>query len=291
MTYYQFVQAVESKMKEVVKDNIKVCTHTAEKNNGTIRKGITLSEKGINISPTIYLEEYYQMFQSGNSLDHITSDILRLYHEVRFQKSWNEDKISVFQGIKDKIIYRLVNRKANENMLKEVPYIPYLDLAVVFCVLLEVTKCGTATMQIRNAHLTMWDVSVKDLYEAAAENTCRFLPDDFSSMSRVIEELTGTCQEEREEYMYVLSNHIRSYGAAAILYDGRLERIGEYLKSNYYVLPSSIHEVIVVPEKSAPKKDELSLMVAEINQTQLAEEEVLSNKAYYYDREKKCLSL
>lgn len=291
MTYYQFVQAVESKMKEVVKDNIKVCTHTAEKNNGTIRKGITLSEQGINISPTIYLEEYYQMFQSGNSLDHITSDILRLYHEVRFQKSWNEDKISVFQGIKDKIIYRLVNRKANENMLKEVPYIPYLDLAVIFCVLLEITKCGTATMQIGNAHLAMWDVSVKDLYEAAAENTCRFLPDDFSSMGRVIEELTGTCQEEGNEYMYVLSNHIRSYGAAAILYDGKLDRIGEYLKSNYYVLPSSIHEVIVVPEKSAPKKDELSLMVAEINQTQLAEEEVLSNKAYYYDREKKCLSL
>lgn len=291
MTYYQFVQTVESKVKEVVKDNIKVCTHTAEKNNGTIRKGITLTEQGINISPTIYLEEYYRLFQSGNSLDYIISDILRLYHEVRFQKSWNEDKISVYHGIKDKIIYRLINRKANENMLKDVPYIPYLDLAIVFCVLLEITKCGTATMQISNAHLKMWGVSEKELYKAAADNTCRFLPDDFSSMSRVIEELTGLTQEDRDEYMYVLSNHIRSYGAAAILYDGRLESIGAYLKSNYYILPSSIHEVIIVPEKAAPGKEHLSLMVDEINQTQLASEEILSDKAYYYDREKECLSL
>lgn len=291
MTYYQFVQAVERKMKEVVKDNIEVCTHTAEKNNGTVRKGITLTEQGINISPTIYLEEYYRLFQSGNSLDFITSDILRLYHEVRVQKSWNEEKISVYQGIKDKIIYRLVNRQANENMLKDVPYIPYLDLAIVFCVLLEITKCGTATMQIRNEHLRMWGISVNELYEEAAENTCRFLPDDFSSMSRVIEELTGTKQKDKGEYMYVLSNQIRSHGAAAILYKGRLEGIGAYLKCNYYVLPSSIHEVIIVPERAAPGKEELSYMVDEINQTQLAAEEILSDRAYYYDREKKNLCL
>ena len=60
MTYYQFVQAVEDRMKEAVKDNVAVCIHTAEKNNGTISRGITLTERNINISPTIYLEEYYR---------------------------------------------------------------------------------------------------------------------------------------------------------------------------------------------------------------------------------------
>ena len=93
------------------------------------------------------------------------------------------------------------------------------------------------------------------------------------------------------EEMYVLSNRIRSYGAAAILYDNRLEGIGAYLKSNYYVLPSSVHEVIVIPEHAAVGKEELSAMVAEINRTQVEAEEVLSDRAYYYGREERRLCM
>lgn len=291
MTYYQFVQAVEGRIKEAVKESVAVRIHTAEKNNGTIRRGLTLTEQDINISPTIYLEEYYRQFQNGGSLDHITSDILRLYNEVRFQKSWGEEKLYDYSQVKEKVIYRLVNYESNEKMLRNVPYIVYLDLAIVFCVLLEVTKYGTATMAIRNDHLELWGVEKEELYRQASENTSRFLPDDFSSMSAVIEELTEESEahisfEDKEEEMYVLSNRIHSYGAAAILYSGRMEGIGMYLKSNYYVLPSSVHEVIVVPEKAAVEKEELSAMVAEINRTQVEAEEVLSDHAYYYDRKK-----
>lgn len=291
MTYYQFVQAVEGRIKEAVKESVAVRIHTAEKNNGTIRRGLTLTEQDINISPTIYLEEYYRQFQNGGSLEHITSDILRLYNEVRFQKSWGEEKLYDYSQVKEKVIYRLVNYESNEKMLRNVPYIVYLDLAIVFCVLLEVTKYGTATMAIRNDHLDLWGVEKEELYRQASENTSKFLPDDFSSMSAVIEELTEESEahisfEDKEEEMYVLSNRIHSYGAAAILYSGRMEGIGMYLKSNYYVLPSSVHEVIVVPEKAAVEKEDLSAMVAEINRTQVEAEEVLSDHAYYYDRKK-----
>ena len=291
MTYYQFVQAVEGRIKEAVKESVAVRIHTAEKNNGTIRRGLTLTEQDINISPTIYLEEYYRQFQNGGSLEHITSDILRLYNEVRFQKSWGEEKLYDYSQVKEKVIYRLVNYESNEKMLRNVPYIVYLDLAIVFCVLLEVTKYGTATMAIRNDHLELWGVEKEELYRQASENTSKFLPDDFSSMSAVIEELTEESEahisfEDKEEEMYVLSNRIHSYGAAAILYSGRMEGIGMYLKSNYYVLPSSVHEVIVVPEKAAVEKEDLSAMVAEINRTQVEAEEVLSDHAYYYDRKK-----
>lgn len=293
MTYYQFVQAVEDRMKEAVQDNVAVCIHTAEKNNGTVRKGITLKERDINISPTIYLEEYYRQFQSGSTLEYITSDILRLYHKVRFQKSWGEEKISVYEKVRDKVIYRLVNYEANRRMLKTVPYVSYLDLAIVFCVLLEVTKYGTATMPVRNEHLNMWGITREELYKQASENTCRLLPDDFCTMSAVMEELVEGMVDktdikdvrEAEEDMYVFSNRLRSYGAAVILYRGRLDSIGMYLKCNYYVLPSSVHEVIIIPEKTAAGKEELSAMVAEINRTQVDEEEVLSDRAYYYDRE------
>ena len=118
MTYYQFVQAVEGRIKEAVKESVAVRIHTAEKNNGTIRRGLTLTEQDINISPTIYLEEYYRQFQNGGSLEHITSDILRLYNEVRFQKSWGEEKLYDYSQVKEKVIYRLVNYESNEKMLR-----------------------------------------------------------------------------------------------------------------------------------------------------------------------------
>ena len=63
MTYFQFVQAVEQQVKAGVKKDHEVRIHTARKNNGVWRKGLSISESGINVAPTIYLEEYYQQFQ------------------------------------------------------------------------------------------------------------------------------------------------------------------------------------------------------------------------------------
>lgn len=293
MTYYQFIQAVEGKVKEEVKDTVSVCIYTAEKNNGTVRKGITLSAEGINISPIIYLEEYFEKFKRGSSLEYITAEILRLYQEVCFYKPWKEKNIEAYEEVKDRIVYRLINRKANEKMLEDIPYVPYLDLAIVFYILLEVNQYGTATMAICNQHLKLWGVSDKDIFRQAEKNTSMLLQDEFQTMTAVIEELTSMDfpLQEEEDVMYVLSNRIRSYGAAAILYQGRLEAIGMYLKSNYYVLPSSVHEVIVIPEKEEIGMQSLSAIVREINQTQLQEEEILSDHAYYYDRKKKVLSM
>ena len=77
---------------------------------------------------------------------------------------------------------------------------------------------------------------------------------------------------------------MKSYGAAALLYPGCLEGIGMYLKDNYYILPSSVHEVIVVAEKDSPGSGRLGSMVREVNATQMEEEDILSNQIYYYDR-------
>lgn len=291
MNYYQFIHAVEMKVKEGVEDNIIVYIQTSVKNNGTRRLGITLAERGINISPTIYLEEYYQQFQQGNSVDDIARDILRLYSEIRFQSSWKEEFIRDYQKIEGKIVYHLVNREANKELLKEVPYEEYLDLAIIFYVLLEVNSYGMASMMIRDEHLKMWDVTDKEIYQRACQNTWKILPYEFKTMHAVIEEFAGEKETNEKDVLYILSNRIRSYGAAAILYEDRLEGIGDYLKENYYVLPSSVHEMIIVPESEAPGKEELSCLVKEINETQVDEEEVLSNQAYYYDRKKRRLLL
>lgn len=290
MTYHQFVKAVEFELKEVVSEDVTLSIYEAEKNNSVKRVGITFSKRGVNLSPTIYLEEYYEKYLMGWILEACVGDILRLYHEVQVKKSWDEEILSEFERIEDSIIYRLINEDANKELLTNIPYIPYLDLAIVFYVMLELNDQGSACMLIRKEHMEMWGIDKGVLFEKAKENTWRILPSEFHTMRAIMKEFNCESELMGMDILYVLTNQIRSFGAAVILYEGCLEMIAEFLDDNYYVLPSSVHEVIIVPEKDAPQgRGGLSEMVDEINRTQVEAEEILSDVAYYYDREKKKL--
>ena len=100
----------------------------------------------MNISPTIYLEEYFKNFQQGVKLEAIVEEMLELYEDIRQEKSWDYEKILCYERIKDKIVFKLINTAKNRKFLDTVPHFPFLDLSAVFYVLLEVTDEGTAAM-------------------------------------------------------------------------------------------------------------------------------------------------
>lgn len=288
MNYQQFVMALKTKVADILGESATVTIHTALKNNGYERVGLTISEKHINLSPTIYLEEYFKYFEDDDSIDDIADSILHVYREVRFDHSWQVHTISNFEIIKEKIVYKIIHAPQNETLLKTLPSLPYLDFAVVFYILFEVDDNGTATIPVTEDLLRLWKTSLKELFHIAMKNTPKLLPPVFKPMRVVVEELLGHPYDENsqdDDVMFVLTNPLRSLGAACILYDNVLLHIGNFLKENYYVLPSSIHEVIIIPESQAPGKETLNDMIAEINETQVAIEDVLSNHVYYYDRE------
>ena len=288
MSYEQFIENMAAIIKGRMEISLDLSIHSTVKNNGYQRKGITFSEEGINISPTIYLEEYYEK--------ELAEQVLEMYRKIRIRHSWNEVSVQDYQNIKDKIIYKLVNQERNGELLDQVPHVRYLDLAILYFVLVDMDKSGgqMATMLIRNEHLTWWNVTSEEIRRRADMNTEKILPYEFSAMCMMIEEMLGNQEMEEEEWkkfreqenMYILTNHIRSCGASAILYPGRLQAIGDYFKENYFILPSSIHEVIILPESKALPKDEMECVIREVNETQVQAEEFLSNHAYYYDRQK-----
>lgn len=293
MLYEQFVQETEKIIRQKVGDQYKVYIHVATKNNGLIRKGITISEKGINVSPTIYLEEFYDRFLECDDLGVITDQIIDLYYHVKVEESWQCDFVTSFEGVKDRIVLRLINRDSNRKLLEDVPYLPFMDLAIVFHVLIEMDTYGDhlATMLVRNEHMEIWDVAVQDLYLHGIKNSERLLPAQVSGMCMLLnhyledEESIG----DEDELMYVLTNQKRAFGAAAILYKDQLKKIGMLLQDSFYILPSSVHEVIVVPARKSVDEERLKEIVFEINHTQVAEDEILSDNIYFYgyDSEKK----
>ena len=296
MTYQEFVCAIEKRMKQKLEGGIKASQYTAVKNNGKVKKGLLIEAPGVNISPTIYLEEFYHRYLDGELVDELVQDILNFYRIVKCDRSMDTNDIEHYDKIQDKIVFKLVHTEKNRELLGGVPHIEVLDLSIVFYVLLDVNSQGTATMTVNNEHLQYWDVTADELLALARKNVARLLPAELFTMQQAVDVILCTVPGKREnllnesvteadDFMYVLSNPIRSFGAACIIYPDVLDMAGQVLGEDYYVLPSSVHEVVLVPASKGMKPEDMNAMVTEINQTQVAEEEILSNHAYLYQRE------
>lgn len=286
MNYQQFVTNVRERLSLSLDCGMSVELHTTLKNNGKERIGLTISDKRTNIFPTIYLEEYYQQFQKGNSIDAIVDNILQVYREVKFEQVWQTNAIKAFPSIQKKIVYKLIHAGKNKRLLEGMPFIPYLDLAIVFYVLFRVDESGIATIPITNELAHFWNTNAQELYHLAKNNAKELLPASFKPIHVVIEELMGRPYEEgmpATDIMYILTNSLRTFGAASMLYEEVLEQIAGQLGESFFILPSSIHELIIIPESQSPSREHLSDMVIDVNETQTDIEEILSDHAYYYN--------
>ena len=271
MDYSEFVETMREEVEKLIDTEMRVDIHAATKNNGTSREGLVIIRTGINISPTIYLEEFYDQYLNGNSIPDLAQSVLRLYEKIKVEHPFPCENILNYDMIKDRIAYKLINREWNEKLLQQIPHIDYLDLSIVFYLLLDNSEFGNATILLRNEHIKAWDVSLDELYSTAAANTKSILPE-------IVDKMT--------DFMYVVSNSSRTLGASAILYEGILKKIEEQAGEKFYILPSSIHELIIIPADYGIDREHLELMVKEINETEVDREERLSNRVYYYDGEK-----
>lgn len=302
MKYQEFLYAIEAELNKKLEEGVKASVYTAQKNNGREKKGILFQKKELSASPAIYLEGIYARLQKGEQMDRLVQEVLKFYETVGGEEVWDYNQIKEYDKIRDKIIFKLIHTDKNKKMLECIPSVEVLDLSIVFYVLLEMDKTGTATIQISNEHLKMWEISKEEIYHVALKNAKTLLPAEFFTMQHAIEtmlevasgeeeNLLNPIGEEKEDVMYVLTNSLRNYGAACLLYPHVLDIIGEMLKEDFFILPSSIHEAIIVPESRGLDTEEMNEMVVEINETQVAPEEILSNHVYFYRRQGRELML
>lgn len=293
MEYQAFVDVVEKRVKKALRGEVKVERKDTMKNNGRKRTGLVFWVDGLNTAPTIYLEEYFEAFRKGFSMEKVVYEVLKMYREVVEKGVRDFSFLRNYQRIQEYIAYKLINYKENQELLEQVPHIRMLDLAVVFYVYLKGER-QNAGMLIHTSHMKIWNINEEQLYRDAKKNTEKLFPWVLIPMSEVVAEMLGEeeIQDEfpmpiQEEFMYILTNRERNQGAACMLYEGVLRKIAEIFGENYYILPSSIHELILIPESRCPKETELEGMICEVNETQVEEEEILAWRAYYYDDQRR----
>lgn len=290
MRYSKFIEEVKCEVRKELGESVGVVSYPVRKNNGAVYEGLVIMDNRVNVSPTIYLNPYYHRYIDGVSIEEIIEDILRVYKENIPTEDFDIKSFIEFDNAKEHIIMKLVNTERNEEFLKEVPSIPFYDLSLVFLVDVSKYMGDFATILIHDQHMKLWDVTVEDLYELAKENTPKHLVPRLDDLHDVYEYISG---EElpfmKEVGIKILTNHLHIHGATCIAYPEILKELYSIIEGSFYIIPSSIHEVLIFPEKTMPDGytlEDIDVMVRQVNKTEIKNEEVLSDHAYLFDGEK-----
>ena len=301
-TITDFAEAVRTETIKKLGGEYQVTVETKNKNNKAVYTGLHISRKGMEAEPLVYLDDYFKQYQNGNMT---VSEAVECVVRASRKKGPSVEirQFLEYENVKDSIVYRLINTEMNRELLDDLPHMEFLDLSVVFCCLVMEEEDNPAFIWIHNIHMKLWDVTVEELYRAASENTQRLekpelmnieeilydvLPEKGFSLNendRSMEEKTaGNNDAASTVPVYVLSSRKRLQGAACMLYPDLLRKIADRMDSSYYIIPSSIHELLLIPAAGFADRDELKAMICEINDTHVAPEERLSYSLYGYDR-------
>ena len=256
------------------------------KNNGILHYSILVRNNNERLSPSIYLESFYYKFSKGMCLSELVDEFLEFYEGSRGGAAVDVDNYYDFAKISARLSFKMINFERNKDFLRTVPYKKYLDLALVPIVVVDDENMGTGAIVVTNNHLETWEVSEDELWENAFANAPSNAPIKMMSLFSILEGCEAYVPEEYERFQ-VLTNTNQMYGASVIVYKDVLKNISKKFNSDLFVIPSSIHEVIVVPTDISGDFAEHTLkMIKEVNRSVVENEEILSDNLYRYSASK-----
>lgn len=308
MNFEEFKQAVVDNIKDFLPEKYEdanVELKQVLKNNDTMLDAVTIQDPDSNVSPTIYLNAFYEEYKNGKDLDQVIGDIADVHVSNAVDKQMDISFVTDLDKAKDNIVPRLVNAEDNKELLANRPHMLMDDLAVTYHLQMGETDKGNMSVAITNAILDIYGITQEELHDLAVSNLEEKMPATFRGMSDVMKEMMlpdvmsnmGIDKEEaiafienmvpEDEKMYVLSNEQKLNGATVVLNEKAMEDIADKIGGDFFVLPSSIHELLIVPKTDGMELSDLENMVQEVNATQIAVEDRLSDHVYEYDAKEK----
>lgn len=262
------------------------------KNNGKVMTALVVMDDGKSgVYPNVYIDKEMEDWRVGRmSLDELVDDVVERYKAVTDQGLPAVPKVSR-EMILDGAIIQVVNAEKNADQLNDIPHRRFLDLAaIVRCVVDLGGIAGQGSMKVTYTMIQGFGISEDDLFERALQNTVEKYPLRFMPMGQMMSELVGGSPEDFDGDMksplYVLTNQQKMNGAAVMFWPEKIGEIADKIGDDVYVLPSSIHEVLLTTVHGcALEVRDLQNMVREINATVVDQEEVLSDNVYVYRRE------
>lgn len=289
MTYEEFLSYIQEHIRGFLPEEYQELTphlRTVMKNNGVSYDGLTFSSDGLTASPVIYLNSFYKEYTEGTDIDEVLKKISSICEKNRPAVTFDFSLLTDYERAKEQISCRLVGRERNEELLLDGPFTPVEDLAVIYY--LDTGSIGeySGHIHINREIFDRYGVPVETMHRQALANMKTQSP---VVIRGIFEMLFGQPPSEKE-ILFVVTNESGTYGAAGIMDPEVLTRLTEYVGNNYYILPSSVHEVLVASKANGITEKELRQMVQKVNRSAVKPEEWLSDSVYEYDAKTQRLS-
>ncbi len=292
MSFQEFQEKVVDKIREYLPDNLKsaeVELHTVMKANSVRLTGLTIREAGCNVTPTIYLENFFREYMEGEDMDKVLATIAETRVKNDAKDKFEIDKLHEFEHVKGHILPRLCAQKWNQDLLKEQPHTLLEDLAVTYYIDLgqQAGANGTASIAVTNPMLEQWGVTVEELHVIAIQNMRRLDPGTIEGMTSMLAGMMGGAVpmgdvDAADEAMFVLANESRVFGASAILDKEFMVEALETIRCKRVIcLPSSRHEWILLPDGPDIDAGVLSDMVKAVNSENVEDVDRLADGSVY----------
>lgn len=297
MNYNEFLQTLRTQLLPLFSEGTSISTQTVVKNNGISQEALIIREPHTNLAPLIYLEDYYRLYtREGASMDELCSIVYDVFLESRLNHPVDANRFTDFEKARNNLIFQVVNYEKNALRLSDLVHIRYLDLAIVFCCLLRMENGQDSTALIHREHLRLWNVDADTVKKQALINTPRLLPAyiqpltdalrDLVSCNPALNRLLPDSFGRESSSLYVLTNETQTHGASCMFYPSLLQEFAESVSADLYVLPSSIHEVLLLPTNTRNADERLCALVRSVNGSQIPPAQILSDTVYFYSREK-----
>ena len=292
MEYEKFKEEIRERMQEELGAGTEVSFRSLGRNNGAETDGLEVREESAAAAPVFHLDALYGNYCKCGSMEETVSRALKTLEGKpavdigAVPKTW--------EAAKGKIRAGLVHCGWNREALKGIPHRKFLNLAVTYRVELPESGGFRAGIRINNSLMELWGATEEELYMEAMENLEKE-PYNIQPIAELLGGMAGAPSEDMRELpeemtkQYVLSNESCRYGAAGMMRQDLMERFAEQAGGNFYILPSSVHDLILLPDDGSVNAECLKEMVQEVNQSVVAREEWLSEDVYYYDCKKKII--
>lgn len=303
MNYEQFKETVKENFMNYMPDKFKDMVpliSQVEKVNSTLD---AIGVKGDNTSafPTIYINDMYKDYQNDTDLETILTAACNVIARA-YDEALDINVKNILANASDNIFFMLINTEQNQSLLNSMPHRPFHDLTIIYKIMVKIDKNGLQAIPITKGLATELKMTEEQLFECAKNNTRRLFPPTVKTINDAMRKVflsMGMTEDfinkvldrmSPEPNMWIISNASCINGASSILYENELHELAEKMESNLYILPSSIHEVVVISAEMGNPED-LALMVAKINVSEVPLEDRLSNQVYHYDRNLRILTI
>ncbi len=295
----QFVEDVKDRLYEQGAE-VNVSVHEVNKLNESY-EAITVTPEGSNIGVNIGIDKFYDAIENGRPYDEVVDKAVEVINNGISQRpDFDIDALTDYSKMKETLAMEVVSAEANQEMLATVPHQNMEDMAVVYRFVLNSDDEGRASILVTNQMLETMGVNPEQLHADAMENAPQIKPVEIKGMSEVMAEMMGVEQAEmmgifpvapEDEQMYVATVPDKVHGAGVLAYQDFMDKAAEKAGGDFFILPSSIHEILIVPDNGKVNLKDLEAMVREVNATQVAPADKLTDSVYHYDSKDKIFEL